>query len=193
MPLPATADRQLLHRRTVICRGYERADGQIEIDAVITDIKTEASGVAERKVPAGEPVHAMALRLTIGEGLIISDAVAVTDHAPFPICPAIAPSFAKLIGVRLIKGFSQTVRTMFGGVHGCVHLVDLIGPAATTAYQTLGRKWRTKAAEAANNKNTAETESKEKVVRPAFINTCHVWSTDSAVVKREFPKLYTGK
>jgi hypothetical protein len=177
MPLPPPAPRRLVHRRTVVCRGYERADGLFDIDATIEDMKAVPQVLADPVIPAGEPVHGMAVRLTIDEALTIKETQAVIDHAPFRICAAIAPSFTRLTGQSILKGFSKSVRELFGGVHGCVHLAGLLAPAATTAYQTMTRRWR---------------KMRQSARRPGIIDTCHAWASDSPVVKREFPQFYSG-
>ena len=183
MPLPPPVERKLIHRRTVVAQGFERADGGWDVDSSITDVKALGTPLADHPVEAGEIIHGMSLRLTINERLEITEVAAVTDFAPFRMCPAITPNFQRLVGLKLVKGFSKAARAVVGGVQGCVHLVDLIGPAATAALQTMGRSKRLRQQEA---------ESAGATVRPAFINTCHSWATDSEVVKREFPKLYTG-
>ena len=181
MPLPQTTARKLLHRRTVVCRGYERADGAFDVDSSVEDMKPLGTPLAANPVGPGDIVHGMSLRITVDAGLTVTDAVAVTDHAPFKVCGAITPAFRKLIGLKLIKGFTKAVRDVVVGVQGCVHIVDLVGHAATVTYQTMGRRRREQA-----------IETKGVTVKPALLNTCHAWATDSPVVKREFPKFYTG-
>ena len=181
MPLPHATERKLTHRRTVLCQGYERADGAIDVDSSITDVKALGTPLADHAVGPGEIIHGMSLRMTVDSSLTITDVVAVTDHAPFKVCGSITPNFRKLIGLRLLRGFTKAVRDLVGGVQGCVHIVDLIGHAATVTYQTMGRKRREDAVHA-----------KDIKVKPSLLNTCHAWATDSPVVKREFPEFYTG-
>src|SRR5690348_16664233 len=123
MPLPAPADRKLLHTRTIVCEGFAREDGLWDIDGWITDVKTYDVDNKDRGgIPAGEPVHGMGLRLTVDETLVIRHVVAVSDFTPFRMCPNITPRFRTLIGVSLEKGFTRTVRERLGGTQGCVHL-----------------------------------------------------------------------
>ncbi len=185
MPLPpSTAERKLLHTRTITCQGYERVDGKWDIDGWITDIKTyDVANIDRNGVPAGVPMHGMGLRITIDLELNIHDAVAVQDFAPYRMCPTITPSFSKLIGLNLGKGFTKAVRELVGGTKGCVHLVDLLGPMATTAYQTLDE---------IRYADFQQREQRGEAVKPFFLEACHSWATDTEVVKREFPTLYTG-
>jgi hypothetical protein len=178
MPLPAPVTRRLVHRRTIVCEGFERADGLTDVDARILDTRTTPVHLQAGVLPPGEPLHQMAVRLTVDDTLILKEVHAVTEAGPFRICGTIAPGFSALAGQSLARGFGKTVRDMFGGIKGCVHIVDLLGPAATTAYQTMSRRWR---------------KMKDSSRKPAIIGTCHAWASDSEVVKREFPQFYTGE
>jgi len=186
MPLPPPATgRKKLHTRQIICEGFLRDDGLWDIDGWITDIKEEAYTNFDRgEIPPGTPLHGMGLRITIDDAYLIVDAVAVQDFTPYTICPQITPAFKKLIGISLTKGFKNKVREALGGIQGCVHLVELLGPMGTAAMQT-----------AAFKKNVAlrAAGAEGATVKPPFFDTCHTWASGSSVVKREFPALYTGK
>mgnify|MGYP003347084041 CR=1 FL=1 len=82
-------------------------------------------------------VHDMSIRLTLDHKFTIVDVEAVTDKSPYQICGNVAPDFKKLIGLRIGGGFHREVRARLGGVHGCTHIVELLGPVATTAFQTV--------------------------------------------------------
>ena len=45
--------------------------------------------------------------------------------------------FQRLVGLRIKSGWTQKVKELLGGVEGCTHLVELLGPVATTAFQTI--------------------------------------------------------
>jgi hypothetical protein len=184
MPLPASAaERKLLHTRTVTCQGFERGDGLWEIDGWMTDVKTYSFPNRDRgEVPVGEPLHGMGLRITFDDRMLIHDAVAVTDFSPFRICPNITPAFKGLVGMRMTPGFTKAVKDKFGGVQGCVHLMELLGPIATTAFQTIAGKRFAK----------ITGERKELKVKPPLIDTCHAWAADGPIVQHEMPQFYTG-
>jgi hypothetical protein len=186
MPLPPTsAERTLLHTRTITCQGFERADGLWEIDGWLTDVKSYSFPNHDRgEIKAGEPLHGMGLRLTIDQSLTVQDAVAVMDFSPFRICPNITPSFRKLIGLKLTKGFNRSVRELLGGTAGCTHLVDLLGPMATTLYQT--------SAGARGKKLRQAFGSGDEGRRPPLIDSCHAWAATGEAVKRTFPDHYAG-
>lgn len=186
MPLPPPATgRTKLHTRQIVCEGFLRDDGLWDIDGWMTDMKEEAYRNFDRgEIPPGTPLHGMGLRITINDSYTIVDAVAVQDFAPYRICPEITPAFKQLIGLSLVKGFKRQVREMLGGMQGCVHLVDLLSPMATTAMQTAAFK---------RNVELRAQGAKGGTVKPPFLDTCHTWSSSSPVTKREFPALYTGK
>jgi len=194
MPLSPPVGRQLLHTRRVTCQGYFREDGLWDIEGRITDEKTYEQ-VNEWRGPLkpGEFVHDMSIRLTLDHRFTIVDVEAVTDKSPYQICGGVAPDFKKLIGLRIGGGFHREVRARLGGVHGCTHIVELLGPVATTAFQTmssgkareLNRAWRARM----GHKLEAKPKSRR---RPPVIDTCHAWASDGPVARRWAPDFYTG-
>ena len=192
MPLsePA-APRKHLHTRNVECRGYLREDGLWDIEGHIVDTKTYPFHNRHRgEVQAGEPVHDMRLRLTIDDSLRIHEVEAVTDHGPFRTCPAITANFKRLEGLTIGPGFRRAVRERVGGLQGCTHLVELVGPVATTAFQTMTARSRAKGTEEGQE---TEAGTDGKPVRPRFLDTCHALASDGPVVKEQWPEFYTGK
>lgn len=185
MPLPSpTAERELLHTRTIECRGYQRADGMWDIDGWLTDIKMYNFPNRDRtEIKAGEALHGMGLRITVDDALTIKDCVAVTDFSPFSLCGDITPNFKKLIGLKISHGLTKNVQERLGGVHGCTHLVELIKPIATTAFQTLVGKRMGKLSAALKS---------GAILKPQILDTCHAWASDGSTVKRELPDHYTG-
>jgi hypothetical protein len=182
MPLPAPAiDRSLLHTRTIVCEGFARSDGLYDIDGWITDVRSYSFPNHDRgTIAAGEPLHAMGIRLTVEETFMIRDVVAVTDFAPLHICAAVTPNFRRLIGMRLAPGFTVAARKAIRGTDGCTHLLDLLGPIATTAFQTI------------SGRHFGRRDPDAPPPDARLVNSCHGWRDDGAMVQREFPDLYKG-
>ena len=179
MPLPAPVDREPLHRRAIDVRGYRRADGLFDIEARLTDIKGYAVDNRWRgRLEPGAPIHDMWLRLTVDEDLTVVGAVAATDAAPFSICDAVTPAFARLEGLTIGPGWRRAVAKRLGGVHGCTHLVELLAPLATAAVQTIAPL-----KERAANPTTAP---------PRHLDSCHALRRDGPVVRAHYPAWYTG-
>lgn len=185
MPLPPPAPRKKLHTRTIVCEGYQRADGQWDVDGRLTDIRTEPlkHGFDRAgEIPPGEPIHDMKLRITVNDALTVTDSVAVMDYHPWRMCPAITSSYKKLTGLSLKAGFTKAVRDVLGGVQGCTHTTSLTGPVATTVLQTMIRA-RLKKLEDARAGNALRRP-------PPVLDTCHSWARTSPIVKRELPEFY---
>ncbi len=180
MPLSSPAPRQSLHSRQVCCRGFRRDDGLWDIEGSLLDTKDyefarrDLAGVH----PVGAPVHAMLVRFTIDDQFLLHDIEVAMDHTPFATCPRIAPEFAALTGLNLTSGFVKQLRTRFGGVAGCTHLVDLMIAMATAAFQTV---------------YPILSREKPATGKPVIIDTCHALAADGPVVARIWPDYATGK
>ncbi len=181
MPLSPPAEREPLHRRLIDCRGYRRSDGLWDVEGHITDTKTYSFANQDRgEIRAGEPLHEMWIRLTVDDDMVVRAVEAVTDAGPYRICPDITPAFAALKGLRIAPGWTKAVKQRLGGVHGCTHLVELLGPVATVVYQTLV---------SLRMKKLNATPPDRK---PAVIDSCHAYRSDGEVVRRRWPNFYTG-
>lgn len=181
MPLSPPAARDPLHKRRIECRGYRRGDGLYDIEGHIVDTKAYSFANEFRgEILAGEALHEMWIRLTVDDEMRVHGVEAVTDNAPYRVCPEITPNFQVLKGMRIAPGWNQTVKDRLGGVQGCTHLVELLGPVATVAYQTLV---------AIRKKRLADTPQGK---RPSVLDTCHAYSSQGEVVREKWPEFYTG-
>ncbi|HSU04069.1 MAG TPA: DUF2889 domain-containing protein [Acetobacteraceae bacterium] len=181
MPLSPPAERELLHTRAITLHGYRRTDGLYDIEARLTDTKTQAVPSQDRgMIAAGEPLHGMWMRMTVDEQMRIVQCEAATDHGPYAVCPQAAPNFARLAGLTIRGGFLKEAAARVGGPAGCTHLRELLQQVATTAIQTL---YSVKA------KQEANSDSLDR----GLLNTCLAYGTDSPVVQRRWPHLYTGR
>ena len=196
MPLSPPVGRQLLHTRRVTCQGFFREDGLLDIEGRITDEKTyEHANEWRGALKPGDFVHDMSIRLTLDHRFTIVDVEAVTDKSPYRMCGDIAPNFKKLIGLRVGAGFNRAVRERLGGREGCTHIVELLGPVATTAFQTAGsRKVRdlNEAHRIKIGKPPKPEDAGKPKRRPYMLDSCHTWASDSEVTKRWVPDFYTG-
>ena len=183
MPLTPSSPRKLIHTRAIDCKGYEREDGLWDIEAHLVDTKTQAHmrlhGGTERQ--PGEPIHDLWLRLTIDLDFLIHDAEAFTEAGPYPNCGDIAPNFKKLIGLKIGAGWRREIAARVGGVNGCTHLVELLGPLGTTAYQ------------ATNRARQARAAGQPLTRKPYQLNSCHIYKDDSPATLDRWPQFYTGK
>jgi len=178
MSLSEPVSRKHLHTRTIRCEGYERDDGLYDIEARIVDTKTyEVDEPFRGHRPAGAPVHDMQLRLTLDRSMTVRAIEVTTNHAPYDICPSVAPGYQGLIGAKVGGGWRKAVTEAVGRTKGCTHITELLMPAATVAFQTMG-SWKPQ---------TAASASQEK---PLFIDGCKAWASDGPVVRKMFPMHY---
>lgn len=171
----------MTHTRSIVLQGYHRADGQFDVDAHLTDTKPYGFSNDDRGfIPPGEPLHDMLMRMTVDEDLLITGFEATTEYAPYSICPEVAPNSARLVGLRITRGFLRAAAERVGGTHGCTHLRELLQQLATVAFQTV---YPVRARKASEERVSSE---------PALLNTCYAYGSDSPVVQRRWPDRYTG-
>lgn len=185
MGLPAPAAREAFHRRRIAVDGYRRQDGLWDIEAHMVDTKTYGFENSWRgEIKPGEPLHDMWLRVTVDDGMVVRDIIATTEAAPFRICPEITGNFRRLIGESIGTGWRRRVRERLGGVEGCTHLVELLDPVATVAFQTI----KSARAQAERQRPPAGPARR----RPAIIDSCHAMRSDGEAVQELWPDFYTG-
>jgi Protein of unknown function (DUF2889) len=181
VPLPPPVAREELHLRRIELRGYRRHDALYDIEARITDTKSQPLARENRAVlPAGAPLHDMWIRLVVDEDLLVHDVVAATDASPFGICGEAVASLAQLRGMRIAAGWTAAVKQRLAGAVGCTHLTELLIPLGTTAYQTLSQV------------RAARPATLNAQGRPAKIDSCYAYGSQREVVLRRWPEHYDG-
>lgn len=172
-------DRKLVHTRSITCLAYERSDGLLDIEGTLVDTKPHEFALPERgRIEAGEPVHQMSIRLTIGRDLLIHDVVAQMVHTPYAVCGAINQTYRQLVGAKIGPGFIQLTKQLFRGRAGCSHLTELLPSIATTAFQVL---W--------GEPSQALKEALQVGGKSPF-DGCHALRSDGDVVRIHFPDFY---
>jgi len=167
--------RDLKHNRTIKGKGYKREDGLWDIEVFLLDTKTFSFKNMHRSyISAGEPLHDMAIRLTLDDDRKIIDIEAVIGSGPYNVCPQAVINCEKLKGEFIVSGFNKKVLKILGSEKGCRHITDLLAHAATIAYQTL---WK---------ENTAEDRKKisleeAKSIGEKFGNSCYALKKDGEV------------
>lgn len=174
MSTEVAAGRRLVHNRQILCQGFERDDGLWDIEATLTDTKTHDVALLERTlIPAEEPIHKLTLKLVVDRSLLIHAAEVRFSHSPYQVCRHIQDSYGKLAGMHIKPGFIQRVKHLFRGTEGCTHATELIGPAASTAYQTLWNQMG----------NDGPFDASKEL--PEFaLGGCHALREDGPVVRR---------
>lgn len=132
------------------------------------------------------------MRMTVDDRMTIQACEAVTDYAPYTVCPQAAPNFARLAGLQIGRGFLKLAAERVGGTVGCTHLRELLQQMATTAFQTIGpaRARREMPAEEASNAAALDKRISNQFGAPkSLVNTCLAYAEDGPVVRRRWPDL----
>ena len=135
--LPPAAPRQVVHTRSIVCRGFRREDGLIDIEGRFIDTRPfEYYHEWRGTCPPGAALHHMQLRMTVDDHRHIRELVSAMPSTPFPGCPEVNINFQRLVGVSIGRGFRQVLQERLSGVEGCTHVSALLTAMAASAVQT---------------------------------------------------------
>jgi hypothetical protein len=165
-----------IHQRKIEIRTVPLENQQIIVEGWLIDNRmTEGYHWDGRRRPAGV-VHRIGVRLLVGNWPpAILEAEAEMVEIPHELCPTVADSVQKIVGVSVAAGFSEQIRRRLGGVEGCSHLTHLIlamGPAILHGF------WAEH-----SRKPRPEPRSREDVQGlPYLINSCQLWREDGPLL-----------
>ena len=181
MPLPESPGRRELHMRRIEMRGYERDDGLYEVDGRVTDTKSDRLTLEERgDIEPGEPVHDMWVRLVVDDELVVRDIVAASDVTPYAECGGGPAAMKAMIGTQIRGGWSLLVKERLGGAKGCTHLMELLIPMATAAYQMLSAL------------RMSRPPALDRRGVPVKIDSCYAFARHRGIVARRWPQHYVA-
>ena len=186
-PLPSTASRSELTRRDIACRAFARQDGLIDVEGSLIDVRAyDTENRWRGVVRAGNPVHAMHVRLTLGDDRIVREVAVAMEQAPFPVCLEVEPNLQRLVGLAIGPGFIREMHSRIGHTEGCTHIATLVQALANVAVQALAGKAR----QAGAGKTDLTVFGGRVPGRPPLIDTCHSYAAGSPIVKVLFPEHY---
>jgi hypothetical protein len=177
---PTDPQREEMHLRRIEMRGYRRPDGLFEIEALLTDAKPHDFEHPEhdRAVPANEPIHHMGVRLVIDANFTVIDVRTFTAAAPYGACPEGGRALQSLKGLRMTKGWTRAVRERLSGARSCTHLMELLTPMATAAFQALG------------SLRMHQPDRLDENGKPVKIDSCYAYAASGALVLRRWPAFH---
>ncbi len=183
--LSKPAKRDLRHRRRLIGNGYKREDGLWDIEVFLTDKKSYTFNNRDRGyIAAGEPLHEMAVRLTLTSKFEIIDIEALINQSPYNVCPAAVDNCHLLKGEFIKPGFNKRVVKLLGGGKGCRHISDMLAYAATLSFQTI------------NHDDSLEdkeiTLENLNYIKEKFVNSCYAYREDGEVYNH-YKELFKNK
>ena len=176
-------ERTELHHRRIDIRFFRRSDGLFEVEGRLLDTKTQPFQrvLQDGVLPAGTPLHDITVRLVVDEDSLVHDASASFSASPFTLCRQAALTLEPLKGLRIGAGWNKRVRELLGRAASCTHIVELLGPMATTVHQGFAPQRVARMTEPGN----AEIESK--------VDSCYSYGREREVVARLWPHLSTHK
>ncbi len=173
---------KLVHTRKIEIQTYDLGDHRVLVEGKLGDVRIPQSSAGESE---GGPVlvHDLIARIWVqGPDLTISAVEAEMAKIPRKMCPEILPVMQKLVGLRIITGFTQRVKDLIGDVKGCSHLTNLfltLGPVAVQGYwAAYGRR--------------PGARSLENPAVSRVLDSCHVWRKDGPYVRSLFADLEKG-
>ena len=167
--------REELHHREVDLRFFRRSDALYEVEGRLVDTKTHPFRrmLALGETPPGQHLHDISVRLVLDSDLLVHAADAVMSATPFSICPGASRTLEPLVGLSIGAGWNKRIRELLGGAASCTHIVELLGPMATTAIQGLAPQ---RAATIGEPGNDAQ--------RRAWVDSCYAFAANGQVVAR---------
>ena len=176
----AEITREELHWRRIDMRGFRRSDGLFEVEGTVTDRKPHSFEPVSggRAVPAHQPIHHMGVRLVFDETMLVHDVQTFTDAAPYTECPEGGRALETLKGLRMTGGWSKEVRNRLGGERSCTHLMELLSPLATVAFQSLSMV------------NSGRALRLDENGRPLKIDSCYAYGAERQLVQKLWPQFH---
>ena len=167
-----------VHERKLDIQTYPLENGQVVVEGWLRDERrTSGYNRDGRPRPPGV-VHWMCVRLLLGgRPITILEAEAEMPTVPNSLCPTVAETVKKIVGLPIVAGFSDQVRKKLYGVEGCSHLMHLIlamGPAGPHGY------W----ANQARRPLTIPDSFEETPNLEYLINSCQLWREDGPLIRQ---------
>ena len=186
MQSASSGDRIPLHTRQVSYRVFARADGFFDVEGTLLDTKEflfDRPNLAP--LAPGDPVHHMAVTVTVDETLRIVGISGQMHTVPLDECQLARAPLARLIGEQLGRGWRRTLETAMGGTSGCTHLRELMANLATAAIQGIpGYRDQQRRRQGLPNLRADAA--------PHYVDGCLTWRRDGPAVQRLLPQFATS-
>ena len=167
-----------VHERKLDIRTYPLENDRVIVEGWLRDERMVTGYNRDGRPRPPGVVHWMCVRLLLGgRPITILEAEAEMPTIPNPLCPTVADSVKKVIGLPIVSGFSDQVRKKLYGVEGCSHLMHLIlamGPAGLHGYWT----------NQARKPHSVPGSFEETPNLEYLINSCRLWREDGPLVRQ---------
>jgi hypothetical protein len=168
---------ELLHTRQVRVEAFAIGDNMMLIRGALRDERPQPIRLTQGGVIPTGVVHDFRLDLTVSyQDFTITAVDATMPHFPMDACQETLPSLQKLVGQRIVGGFTRKVQGLLGGPRGCTHFVSLVLAMVPIAIQGYS---------AVAGLNKAQPRREYSASRLKLVaNTCRVWAEDGPLVRR---------
>ncbi|MBB3181139.1 DUF2889 domain-containing protein [Variovorax sp. Sphag1AA] len=181
MPLAEPDVRREIHSRVIDMRAFARRDGLYDVEAHLVDrkpfdFKRLSSPVP---LPAGEPVHDLWVRMTVDENYVVRALVASSDATPWgALCREAESTLSVLVGETIARGWSKKVKELLRGSASCTHLMEVLLPMATTAFQGILAM------------HPERLRDADSAAVAGLVDSCYAYGRERPVVQRLWPQHY---
>jgi hypothetical protein len=128
-----------------------------------------------------EPIHIIVVRAEVGlaDGLIYS-LEGEMPHVPREDCHHALDTLSRLVGERIVPGFTQKVRDVVGSPAGCSHLAVLVTDLGHVSVQ--GRAAMAMSKFGGDEK--ALSLVRQQAVELGIMGNCYAWREDGPLMKQ---------
>lgn len=162
-------EEQPIHERRIAVKTYETDENRIRIEGTLTDERFYPSflySIMNFIRPGRVHRIVVTMELTLPD-LTIEKAEARMPTVPVECCREAGDVVARLVGLRMTRGFTNQIRERLGGPKGCIHMNHLILSMSAAAVQG-SYAYYTRVREDGRIKSPDFDGS-------IILNSCHIW------------------
>ncbi|MFP4088378.1 MAG: DUF2889 domain-containing protein [Desulfobacteraceae bacterium] len=166
-----------VHERGLELRTYPVKNERLVVEGWLRDERFVSGYHWNGKPRPADVVHHMCVRFLVGGWPVtILDVEAEMPRIPHEMCPTTLEGVKRLVGVKIISGYTEQVKKLLGGVKGCNHMTHLIVVMGTAA---LHGYWTHYSREPRELPRTLE----EFQGLSTLVNSCKLWGEDGPILK----------
>jgi hypothetical protein len=168
---------EALGGRSIQISSFGCGDTAIIVEGTLIDKRLGTGRTVTGKNLKAGVVHHMIIRIRVeAPDMTISHVESEMVSTPNAHCPEINDSLQMIRGMRIVPGFTETVKKKIGGRNGCAHLTALLLAMAPAAVQGLWTRFSKTAHE--------DRETTAHVLDRYLIDTCWVWRKDGPMAEK---------
>lgn len=134
-----------------------------------------------RDTRLGNPIHVIKVRAEVD---LVDGCIQALEgemlHVPHPDCRHALQTLARVVGERIVPGFTQLVRDRIGSQDGCSHLAVLVTNLGHVSVQGRGAV----AVKEFGGDERAVRLMREQALQLGIVDNCYTWRGDGPLVKR---------